>query len=84
MLWADSRAGEGAGGKQGPVIMHQPGEPSVEEILDSIKKVIARDNRAGAMATRPAPAPRAAEPPPGVDRPTAAELTRRPEAVDRH
>jgi cell pole-organizing protein PopZ len=32
--------------------MHQPGEPSVEEILDSIKKVIARDNRAGAMATR--------------------------------
>lgn len=52
MLWADSRAGEGAGGKQGPVIMHQPGEPSVEEILDSIKKVIARDNRAGAMATR--------------------------------
>ena len=32
--------------------MHQPGEPSVEEILDSIKKVIARDNRAGAVATR--------------------------------
>ncbi|OBX20016.1 hypothetical protein A9995_05625 [Erythrobacter sp. QSSC1-22B] len=32
--------------------MHQPGEPSVEEILDSIKKVIARDNRAGAMTTR--------------------------------
>ncbi len=32
--------------------MHQPGEPSVEEILDSIKKVIARDNRAGATATR--------------------------------
>jgi len=26
--------------------MRQPGEPSVEEILDSIKKVIARDNRA--------------------------------------
>ena len=52
MLCADSRADEGAGGKQGPVIMHQPGEPSVEEILDSIKKVIARDNRAGAMATR--------------------------------
>ena len=29
--------------------MHQPGEPSVEEILDSIKKVIARDNRDGAF-----------------------------------
>lgn len=32
--------------------MHQPGEPSVEEILDSIKKVIARDNRAGSAAPR--------------------------------
>lgn len=32
--------------------MHQPGEPSVEEILDSIKKVIARDNRAGATTAR--------------------------------
>ena len=32
--------------------MHQPGEPSVEEILDSIKKVIARDNREGAIAQR--------------------------------
>ncbi|MBU2033934.1 MAG: DUF2497 domain-containing protein [Alphaproteobacteria bacterium] len=32
--------------------MHQPGEPSVEEILDSIKKVIARDNRAGAVSAR--------------------------------
>ena len=29
--------------------MHQPGEPSVEEILDSIKKVIARDTRAATM-----------------------------------
>ena len=28
------------------------GEASVEEILDSIKKVIARDNRAGAMEAR--------------------------------
>ena len=28
--------------------MRQPGEPSVEEILESIKKVIARDNRAEA------------------------------------
>ena len=32
--------------------MQQPGEPSVEEILDSIKKVIARDNREGAIAER--------------------------------
>ena len=32
--------------------MQQPGEPSVEEILDSIKKVIARDNREGAIAQR--------------------------------
>lgn len=32
--------------------MHNPGEPSVEEILDSIKKVIARDNREGAIAER--------------------------------
>lgn len=49
--------------------MRQAGEPSVEEILDSIKKVIARDNRTGAAeerrvretagvaATRPAPRP---------------------------
>lgn len=32
--------------------MRQDGEASVEEILDSIKKVIARDNRAGAMEAR--------------------------------
>lgn len=32
--------------------MQQPGEPSVEEILDSIKKVIARDNREGALLER--------------------------------
>lgn len=30
--------------------MRQAGEPSVEEILDSIKKVIARDNRVAAEA----------------------------------
>ncbi len=36
--------------------MRQAGEPSVEEILDSIKKVIARDNRVGEAA-----APRAHE-----------------------
>lgn len=52
--------------------MRQAGEPSVEEILDSIKKVIARDNRAGAAEerrvretqgvaqVRPAPQPAAA------------------------
>ncbi len=32
--------------------MRQAGEPSVEEILESIKKVIARDNRAGAAEQR--------------------------------
>lgn len=32
--------------------MQHPGEPSVEEILDSIKKVIARDNREGALQER--------------------------------
>jgi len=35
--------------------MRQTGEPSVEEILESIKKVIARDNRAGAEPTPAAP-----------------------------
>ena len=32
--------------------MRQANEPSVEEILESIKKVIARDNRAGAAEER--------------------------------
>lgn len=32
--------------------MRQASEPSVEEILESIKKVIARDNRSGADDTR--------------------------------
>ncbi|MCW1429251.1 DUF2497 domain-containing protein [Novosphingobium sp. JCM 18896] len=32
--------------------MRNAGEPTVEEILESIKKVIARDNRAGAVETR--------------------------------
>ena len=32
--------------------MQQPGEPSVEEILDSIKKVIARDAAEGSMEER--------------------------------
>ena len=32
--------------------MRHEGEPSVEEILESIKKVIARDNRAGAAEQR--------------------------------
>lgn len=45
------------------VSMRQAGEPSVEEILESIKKVIARDNRAEvqsrARAEQPRPAPRA-------------------------
>ena len=33
--------------------MRQTGEPSVEEILESIKKVIARDNSAEAAQSRP-------------------------------
>ena len=33
--------------------MRQAGEPTVEEILESIKKVIARDNRASAEERRP-------------------------------
>jgi len=33
-------------------MMRQDGEPTVEEILESIKKVIARDNRAGAVVER--------------------------------
>ena len=46
--------------------MRQAGEPSVEEILESIKKVIARDNRAEAQSrsraeSAPRPAPRPAE-----------------------
>jgi len=32
--------------------MAQDGEASVEEILESIKKVIARDNRTGAIESR--------------------------------
>lgn len=41
--------------------MRQAGEPSVEEILDSIKKVIARDNKVeaqGRLRAEPKPAPR--------------------------
>lgn len=38
--------------------MRQVGEPSVEEILDSIKKVIARDNRESAAEQRRERAPR--------------------------
>ncbi len=33
--------------------MRQEGEPSVEEILDSIKKVIARDSKAAAQSAKP-------------------------------
>lgn len=41
--------------------MHQPGEPSVEEILESIKKVIARDTAAPAAPRRRAVDPAPAE-----------------------
>ncbi|MDT0506433.1 DUF2497 domain-containing protein [Novosphingobium sp. MMS21-SN21R] len=44
--------------------MRQAGEPSVEEILESIKKVIARDNRAEAAGRAEAVARARAEPAP--------------------
>jgi cell pole-organizing protein PopZ len=37
--------------------MRQANEPSVEEILESIKKVIARDNRVAPPESRPEPRP---------------------------
>lgn len=40
------------GAHDGAVAMRQNGEPSVEEILQSIKQVIARDNRAAARSER--------------------------------
>ena len=43
-LWGDRTRSD--------VKMRQAGEPSVEEILESIKKVIARDNRAEADQVR--------------------------------
>lgn len=45
--------------------MRQPGEPAVEDILESIKKVIARDSREAAVEGRRqrAPATRTATPP---------------------
>lgn len=42
--------------------MRQPAEPSVEEILASIKQVIARDNRAAADDRRRSPEPRSFDP----------------------
>lgn len=52
-----------AGRKRGlSGIMRQPGEPSVEEILESIKKVIARDSREAAADMRRPREPRASAP----------------------
>ena len=42
------RARSVRGHSKGTVAMRQSGEPSVEEILQSIKQVVARDNRVGA------------------------------------
>jgi cell pole-organizing protein PopZ len=47
--------------------MRQAGEPSVEEILESIKKVIARDNRASAAEERRARESRGMAPPPAEE-----------------
>lgn len=44
--------GETDRGRTGKRTMRQAGEPTVEEILESIKKVIARDNRVGAAEER--------------------------------
>ncbi|MDE2619912.1 MAG: DUF2497 domain-containing protein, partial [Sphingomonadales bacterium] len=44
--------------------MRQAGEPSVEEILDSIKKVIARDSRLPTFEEKRAPTAAAARPQP--------------------
>jgi cell pole-organizing protein PopZ len=46
--------------------MRQPGEPSVEEILDSIKKVIAHDSRAANVGPRPLRTNPQAESPPAA------------------
>jgi cell pole-organizing protein PopZ len=48
--------------------MRQAGEPSVEEILESIKKVIARDNRSDAAAERRVRESRGVTPPAAEDR----------------
>lgn len=47
--------------------MRQVGEPSVEEILESIKKVIARDNRSDAAAERRVRESRGVTPPAGEE-----------------
>lgn len=47
--------------------MRLAGEPSVEEILDSIKKVIARDDRAGVAGSQDIRSESAAHPPPRND-----------------
>lgn len=46
------RARSVQGRSKGASVMRQGSEPSVEEILQSIKQVIARDNRAGARIER--------------------------------
>lgn len=56
--------------------MRQANEPSVEEILESIKKVIARDNRAGAAVERREREER------GVAKPAPAELADDDEILD--
>ena len=65
--------------------MRQAGEPSVEEILDSIKKVIARDTRAVSEHAAPhgtSPAIRDEEEDDILDLGTAAELIDEPARAD--
>lgn len=54
-------------------MMRQHGEPSVEEILDSIKKVIARDNREIAQGERRRREPAATASPARTDAPDETE-----------
>lgn len=73
------------------LLMRQAGEPSVEEILESIKKVIARDSRAEAAqqvaqrerAQRPGPPASTAEPEPVLEL-TDAEPEMDEDETDKH
>ncbi len=62
--------------------MRQVGEPSVEEILESIKKVIARDNRAEAQTRADAAQARSRAEPPQRVAPRPVEILELTEAED--
>jgi hypothetical protein len=62
--------------------MRQAGEPSVEEILESIKKVIARDNRVGAADERRVRESRGLAPSRSDDEDEVLDLTASSEFID--